>query len=96
MSSNEIAEIAKIVDDIRAILLLLNSEKIEEAKSKLLKPSSEQEKIYNLCEGKSTQEIVEASQKNESYVNASLSQLRRKGLIRTSDKEGKKIHEKRF
>ena len=96
MSANEIEEVRNILDDVRAILLLINADRIEEARSRLLKAGSEQEKTYELCEGKTTQEIVEMSQKSEAYVNANLSQLRRKGLIRTIEREGKKVHEKRF
>ena len=96
MPNEDSVEIRNIVDDIRALLLLINSDRIEEAKKGLLKPGSEQEKIYNLCEGKTTQEIMELSQKTEGYVNAVVSQLRKKGLVRSSERDGKKVHDQRF
>lgn len=96
MPSSEASEIRNMLDDIRAILLLVNADKIEDTKRSLLKSGSEQEKIYLLCEGKTTQEIAQLSQKSEDYVNANLSLLRKKGLVRSFDKDGRRIHEQRF
>ncbi|MGH9877822.1 MAG: hypothetical protein ACRD5H_09305, partial [Nitrososphaerales archaeon] len=69
---------------------------IEDAKKKLLKQGSEQAKIYDLCDGKTTLEIATSINKSADYVNANISQLRRKGLVKTVDREGKKLHEQRF
>lgn len=96
MSDNTSRNILEALDDIRALLLLVNSNAIEEAKSKLLEKGSEQEKIYGLCEDKTTEEIATAIQKTPDYVNSNLSRLRRKGLIKTVERNGKKVHGPRF
>jgi CRP-like cAMP-binding protein len=88
--------ILETLDDVRAILLLTNNASIEEAKKKLLEKGSEQEKIYGLCDGKTTEEIAATLQKTPEYVNSNLSRLRRKGLIKTAERNAKKVHEQRF
>lgn len=84
------------LDDIKAILLLAHSSDTEEAKKRLLKEGSEQFKIYELCDGKTTQEIATIVQKSPEYVSSNISLLRRKGLVKTIEREGKKVHEQRF
>lgn len=96
MSEEKLSSIQDLLEDIRAMLILSNTEKIHEAKKQLLKEGSEQKKIYDLCEGKTTQEIATTLQKSLEYVNSNLSLLRRKGLIKTVEKDGKKIQEQRF
>ena len=96
MSEEKLTAIQDLLEDIKAILLLSNNEKIQEAKKQLLKEGSEQKKIYDLCAEKTTQEIANAINKSTDYVNSNLSQLRRKGLIKTIEKDGKKLHEQRF
>ena len=96
MSDEKLQNIQNLLDDIKAILLLTNNSKLQETKKDLLKDGSEQQKIYDLCDGKTTQEIAAAMQKSPEYVNSNLSLLRRKGLIKTVDRDGKKVHEQRF
>ena len=96
MSDDTMKQVLETLEDIKAVLLLTGNSSIEEAKKRLLKEGSEQAKIYELCDSKTTQEIVTATQKSIEYVNSNLSQLRRKGLVKTVDREGKKVHEQRF
>jgi len=96
MSQKNNEEIAGLLDDIKAILLLANSDRLEEAKRKLLKAGSVESKVYELCEGASTQDIAAAIQKSPDYAAAVISSLRRKGLVRTIEREGKKVHERRL
>lgn len=96
MPDETLKSVLETLDDIRAILLLVNGANIEEAKKKSLEKGSEQEKIYGLCDGKTTEEIATSLQKTPEYVNSNLSRLRRKGLIKTVERNGKKVHEQRF
>lgn len=96
MSEEALKSIQETLEDIKAILLLTGSSSIEEAKKRLLKEGSEQYKIYELCDSKTSQEIATIVQKSVEYVNSNISLLRRKGLIKTVDREGKKMHEQRF
>lgn len=89
--------IQRSLDEIKAILTLVNREKLEQTKKLLLKERSVKLQIYNLCDGaKTTKEIAEAIQKDLGYVHSYLSILRREGLIRTVEKEGKQVHEQVF
>ena len=96
VSEKILQNLQDLLEDVRAILMLSNSDKIQEAKMQLLKEGSEQKKIYELCDGKTTEEIASAIQKEVPYVNSNLSRLRQKGLIKTVDRDGKKVHEQRF
>ena len=96
MSDENLNEIKNLLEDIRAILMLSNNKLIQDAKQQLLKEGSEQKKIYDLCDGKSTQEIATALQKTPNYVDSNISLLRKKGLIKTIEKNEKKIHEQRY
>ena len=96
MSDKILKEIQDLLEDIKAIHLLTNNSKIQETKKQLLKEGSEEQKIYELCDGKTNQEIAEAIQKSTDYVHSNLSRLRRKGLIKTIEKDGKKLNEQRF
>lgn len=96
MSDKILQNIQDTLDDIKAILLLTNNSNLQQTKKDLLKEGSEQNKIFELCDGKTTQEIATAMQKSIEYVNSNLTLLRRKGLIKTIEKDGKKIHEQRF
>jgi Mn-dependent DtxR family transcriptional regulator len=63
----------------------------------LLKEGSVKLQVYNLCDGtKTTQDIAQSIQKSNDYVNSYLSILRREGLVRTVEKEGKQVHEQNF
>jgi uncharacterized membrane protein YgaE (UPF0421/DUF939 family) len=96
MPNDALKEIQDNLDDIKSILLLVNQSRLEEAKKELLKEGSEEEKIYQLCDSKTTQEIAAVVQKSDKYETAVISTLRRKGLIKTLEKEGKKVHKQRF
>lgn len=81
-----------LLQDIKGILLLLNQEKIDATKSKLVKPDSVEYQVYELCDGSYTlQDIATKIQKSSDYTSAVISTLRRKGLVRTFEKDGKKI-----
>jgi Mn-dependent DtxR family transcriptional regulator len=45
---------------------------------------------------RTTSDIAQALKKDTNYVNSYLSILRREGLIRTVEKEGKQVHEQVF
>ena len=89
--------IQRSLDEIKAILTLVNREKLEQTKKLLLKEGSVKLQVYNLCDGtKTTRDIAETIQKDSSYVHSYLSILRREGLIRTVEKEGNVVHEQIF
>lgn len=96
MSDKILQNMQDLLEDIKAILLLTNNSKLQETKKELLKEGSEQQKIYNLCNGKTTQEIATVLQKSDEYISSNISILRRKGLIKTIERDGKKVHEQRF
>jgi len=87
----------RTLEEIKAILVLANQEKLGEVKQSLLKEGSIKLQIYNLCDGtKTTKDIAAALQKDLGYVNSYLSILRREGLIGTVEREGKQVHEQIF
>ena len=66
-------------------------------KKKLLKAGSIENQVYELCDGiNTTQTIATTIQKSSDYAGAVLSNLRRKGLVRTVERGGNKVHEQRF
>ncbi|MDG6913712.1 MAG: hypothetical protein JRN34_04980 [Nitrososphaerota archaeon] len=96
-SEDSLADIKNLVDDIKALLFLTNQDRLEEVKKRLLKPGTVETQVYQLCEErKTTQDIAAAIQKTVEYAGAVISTLRRKGLIRTIEVDGKKFHEQRF
>lgn len=97
MNENKLTNIQELLEDIKGLLLLSNQDKIEEVKSKLLKSGSAEESIYKLCNGtNTTSDIMTSIQKDQKYTNTVLGILRRKGLIKTIEKNENKIHEQRF
>ena len=89
--------IRRTMEEIKAILVLTNQDKLEETKKQLLKEGSIKQQIYNMCDGtKITKDIATALQKDVGYVHSYLSILRREGLIRTVEKEGKQTYEQIF
>ena len=96
MSEEKPSVIQDLLEDIKAILILSTSDKIQEAKKQLLKEDSEQKKIYDLFDDNTTQNIANAIKKSPEYVNSNLSQLRRKRLVKTIEKKRQKIHVQRF
>lgn len=87
----------RTLEEIKAILVLTNQEKLEETKKELLKEGSVKQQIYNLCDGtRTTKEIADAIKNESSYVSSYLTTLRREGFIRTVEKDGRQIHEQIF
>lgn len=97
-SEKEILErIQKTLEEIKAILTLANQDKLAEVKKTLLKEGTVKLQIYDLCDGtRTTEDLAQAIQKSKDYVNSYLSILRREGLIRTVEREGKQVHEQIF
>jgi len=90
-------KIQKTLEEIKAILTLTNQDKLTDVKKSLLKEGSVKLQVYDLCDGtKTTQDLAQALQKSTDYVNSYLSILRREGLIRTVEKDGKQVHEQIF
>lgn len=86
--------ILKTLEEIRSITILANQDKLEQRKRKLLPKGSIKERIYDLCDGtKTAKEIGEVIGKDASYVHSYLSILRREGLIRTIERNGRIVHE---
>jgi hypothetical protein len=89
--------IRRSVEEIKAILILTNQGKLEETKTRLLKEGTVKYQIYDMCDGiKTTKDIANALQKDVPYVHSYLSILRREGLVRVTEKEGKQIYEQIF
>jgi hypothetical protein len=87
----------RTLEKIKAVLTLTNQDKLAEVKKSLLKEGSVKLQVYNLCGGtKTTQDVAQAIQKSTDYVNSYLSILRREGLIRTVEKDGRQVHEQIF
>ena len=97
MAEEKLDEIKSLLEDIKGIMLLTTQEEIESAKKKLLKPGSNEETVYKLCDGvNATADIATKLQKTNDYVHAVISTLRQKGLVKTNEKNGKKVYEQRF
>lgn len=97
MSEEKLNEIKEILDDMKGILLLSNQDKIEEVKRNVLREGSMESKVYGLCDGeKNISEIAKEVGKTSNNISGVITTLRHKGLIKTVDKEGKKVHVKRF
>lgn len=89
--------ILRSLEEIRSLLVLANQEKLADAKKDLLKEGTVKLQIYDLCDGnKSTQDITQEIKKSAEYVGSYISTLRREGLIRTVEKDGKQVHEQIF
>lgn len=97
-SEKEILDsVRRTLEEIKAILVLTNQDKIKETKKQLLKEGSIKQQIYNMCDGtRTTKDVATAIQKELGYINSYLSILRREGLVRTVEKEGKQVHEQVF
>jgi len=90
-------KIQRTLEEIKAVLTLTNQDKLADVKKSLLKEGSVKLQVYNLCDGaKTTQDVAQALQKSTDYTNSYLSILRREGLIRTIEKEGRQVHEQIF
>jgi len=92
MSDGKLDDIKSLLEDIKGLLLVANQDKLDDMKQKLLKPGSIENQVYELCDGTNTaQDIATKIQKSTDYTNAVISNLRRKGLVRTLEIEGKRI-----
>jgi len=90
-------KIQRSLEEIKAILTLTNQDKLAEVKKTLLKEGSVKLQVYNLCDGtRTTQDLAQAIQKSTDYVNSYLSILRREGLVRMVEKDGRQVHEQIF
>lgn len=97
MSEDVFKEMKSLLEDIEALLLITNRDRLEEMKKNLLKEGSMESHVYGLCDGENTtQDIANEIQKSLGYGRAVLSSLRRKGLVKIVEREGKKVHEQRF
>ena len=85
------------LEEIKSLFVLTNQEKLAGVKKGLLKEGTVKLQIYDLCDGnKSTQDITQAVEKSAEYVGSYISTLRREGLIRTVEKDGRQVHEQVF
>lgn len=96
MADDKLDDIKALLEDIKGLLLLTNQDKLDAMKKDLLKPGSIENQVYELCEGTTTQAIADQIQKSLEYTGAVISKLRRKGLVKTVDRDGNKVHEQRF
>jgi len=93
MNEKSLEEIKGILVDIRSILLITNAKDIENYKKEFLNEKSEQVKIYKLCTNLTTEEIAKKIKKKDDYVYTNIRRLREKGLIKSTNKNGKLTHE---
>ena len=97
MTDDKLDDIKTLLEDIKGLLLITNQDKLDEMKRRLLKTGSIERQVYELCDGaNTTQDIASKIQKSSEYTGAVISTLRRKGLARTVERDGKKVHEQRF
>jgi hypothetical protein len=97
MTDDKLDEIKTLLEDIKGLLLLTNQDKLDEMKKSLLKPGSIENQVYELCDGTNTTQLIASNiQKSQEYTGAVISTLRRKGLVKTIDRDGNKVHEQRF
>ncbi len=90
IDTKAINELQKSLDEIKGLFILANRENLDAQKLKLLPKGSMKERVYDLCDGsKTTIEMAKILGKDENYVRSYLSILRKDGLIRSVDKEGK-------
>lgn len=92
MDDEGLDEVKSVLEDIKALLLVANQERLEAVKSDLLKQGSIESQVYELCDGENTiQDISTRMQKSTDYVSAVISNLRRKRLVRTQSRGDKKV-----
>jgi DNA-binding MarR family transcriptional regulator len=97
MTEQSLNEIKNLLEDIKGLLIVINQDKLDEMKKRLLKPGSVESQIYELCDGANTnQDIANRIQKSQDNIAAVISSLRRKGMVKTILRDGKKISERIF
>lgn len=93
-SDELLRKIQRTLEEIRSLFILANQDELEKVKERLLPKDSAKEKIYNLCDGtRTTSDIAREIGKDDNYVRSYLSLLRREGLIRSTERTGRVIHE---
>lgn len=86
-------DMQRTLAELKSLFVLANQDKLAAAKRTLLKEGTVKTQIYNLCEEpKTTQEISQAIQKSADYVSSYISILRRDGLLKTVEKDGRQVH----
>lgn len=97
MSDEKLSNIQDLLEDIKGLLLLAHQDKIEEMKKNAIRSGSIEETVYNVCQDEITnEEIATQIKKDTPYVRAVVSSLRQKGLIKTVEKNGKRVHVRRL
>ncbi|MEM2154617.1 MAG: winged helix-turn-helix domain-containing protein [Nitrososphaeria archaeon] len=90
-------DIKNSLDEIKSLIKLVNQDKLQESKKKLLKEGTIKLQIYELCDGTRTiKDIAEKIQKSPDYISSYLTILKREGLIRTIERDGKQFYEQIF
>ena len=91
LSDKEIlTSIKSTLEEIKALLLTVNQEKLNALRKELLKEGSVKLQIYELCDGtKNNKDIASVMKKDEPYVRSYITILRREGLIRTDRDTGR-------
>lgn len=87
-------DIKNSLDEIKSLIKLMHQDKLQELKKKLLKEGTIKLQIYELCDGTRTlKDIAEKVQKSPDYVSSYLTILKREGLIKTVERDGKQFYE---
>ena len=90
-------KILRAIEEQKSLFVLANQETLNKVKQGLLKEGTVKSQIYDLCDGtRNTQDITQVIKKTSEYVGAYISTLRREGLIKTVEKDGKQVHEQIF
>ena len=97
-STDEIlSDILQVLDEIRSVMILANKDSLKKGKEELLPNNSVKKNIYDLCDGTRTaSDVAKEIGKSNTYVGSYLSILRRVGLIRSLERDGKLVHEQIF
>jgi DNA-binding MarR family transcriptional regulator len=92
-----LADIKQTVQDIRSILILTRKNELEKIKATLLPEGSIKARIYELCDSSNTTKMIaQTIGRDEAYVRANISVLRREGLVRSVDRNKDQFHEQIF
>lgn len=92
-----LVEIQATLDELKALFVLANQDKLEKEKERLLPEGSVKKAIYDLCDAtRGTAEIAQEIERYPTYPGSYLTRMRREGLIRTVEKDGKIVHEQIF
>jgi hypothetical protein len=89
--------IQTLLEDQKSLFLILNQDKLDEIKKKLVKPGTIESQVYDLCDGANTSQVIAGKiQKPPDYTSAVIGNLRRKGLVKTVESAGTKVYEQTF